>query len=205
MSIGSRNEQRGERTRAAILQAAQNQFAARGYDATTIRSVASEADIDPSMVMRYFGSKDGLFAAATAVDLRIPDLADVPREQVGRAVARHFISTWEAESSAPLRVLLSAALAGSAAADRMVRVFGSQLEPVIAATRAADPEEASRRAGLVASQVLGFALCRYVLRIPPLVTLSPAIAEEWLGPTIQRYITGEEPKPGAAVARMGHA
>src|ERR1700712_5774512 len=97
----------GERSRSRILTTAQAQFAERGYEAPTIRSVATEARIDPSMVMRYFGNKEGLFAAATAVELRIPDLAGVPSGELGAAVARHFVTTWEAETSAPLRVLLS--------------------------------------------------------------------------------------------------
>ena len=187
-------EQRGERTRTSILLAAQAEFAALGYEATTIRSVASTARIDPTMVMRYFGSKEGIFAAATAVDLQIPDLAGVPPEQVGRAVARHFVSTWESESARPLRVLLSSALGGSAPAARVVDIFSTQLEPIVSASHVADAAEASQRAGLVATQVLGFALCRYVLRIPPIAAMDPDLAAEWLAPNLQRYITGPLPR-----------
>jgi AcrR family transcriptional regulator len=183
----------GERSRARILTTAQAQFAERGYEATTIRSVATEARIDPSMVMRYFGNKEGLFAAATAVDLRIPDLAGVPHDELGVAVARHFVATWEAETSAPLRVLLSSALAGSAAADRVSEIFRTQLEPILQASGAADRSEARERAGLIASQVLGFALCRYVLRLSPIASLEPDVAVGWLGPTIQRYLTAPAP------------
>ena len=185
--------QRGERSRERILRTAQTQFAARGYEATTIRSVAAEAHIDPSMVMRYFRNKEGLFEAATAVELRIPDLSAVPRDELGRAVASHFVDTWEAETSAPLRVLLSSALSGSAAAERVTEVFRTQLEPIVRASGAVDQREATERAGLIASQVLGFALCRYVLLLPPIVALEPAAAVAWLGPTIQRYLV--EPAP----------
>ena len=66
---------RSEGTRRAILDAARNLFAARGYEQTTIRAVAGRADIDASMVMRYFGSKAGLFAAAATLDLDAPNLA----------------------------------------------------------------------------------------------------------------------------------
>jgi AcrR family transcriptional regulator len=146
------------------------------------------------MVMRYFGNKEGLFAAATAVDLRIPDLAGVPHDDLGRTVARHFIATWEAETSAPLRVLLSSALAGSAAAARVSEIFRTQLEPFLRVSGAADPLEASERAGLVAAQVIGFALCRYVIRLAPITSLEPEMAVEWLGPTIQRYLTAPPPE-----------
>src|SRR4029434_4340364 len=55
---------KSQRTRAAILQAAQELFATQGYERTTVRDVAARAAIDPAMVMRYFGSKEGLFARA---------------------------------------------------------------------------------------------------------------------------------------------
>ncbi|MDJ0356612.1 TetR family transcriptional regulator [Paenarthrobacter sp. PH39-S1] len=189
---------RGERSQERILSTAQSQFAARGYEATTIRSVATEAHIDPSMVMRYFGSKEGLFAAATSVELRIPDLAGVPRDELGVAVARHFMSTWEAETSAPLRVLLSSALSGSAAAARVSEIFRTQLEPIIRASGTADGREANERAGLISTQVLGFALCRYVLRLPPIVSLEPDAAIGWLAPVIQRYLVAPAPERRAA-------
>src|SRR5919199_3152362 len=122
--------QQSERARSAILRAAQHRFSESGYDGTTIRDVAADAAIDPSMVIRYYGSKDGLFAAATAVDLAFPDLGAIPRAEVGTAVAQHFISLWETDSSGtPLRVLLSSALAGGVAADTMSRIFATQLQP----------------------------------------------------------------------------
>jgi hypothetical protein len=62
---------------------------------TAARGVAEDAEIDPSMVMRYFGSKEGLFAAALDVDLALPDLSPVPRDQVGVALAGHFVDHWE--------------------------------------------------------------------------------------------------------------
>ena len=68
---------KSQRTQAAILQAAQELFATQGYERTTVRDVAAQAAIDPAMVMRYFGSKEGLFARATAFDLQLPDLSQV--------------------------------------------------------------------------------------------------------------------------------
>ena len=72
-------------TKAVILAAARERFAESGFERATIRAIAADANIDPSMVMRYFGNKDQLFAAAADFDLQIPDLSDVDREQVGRA------------------------------------------------------------------------------------------------------------------------
>src|SRR4051794_38214336 len=70
-------ERKSDKTRAAILSAARAEFHRHGYDRTSIRAVAATAQIDPSMVMRYYGSKEGLFAAAVDVDLQLPDLSGV--------------------------------------------------------------------------------------------------------------------------------
>src|SRR3954453_22089040 len=89
----SRRE-RAERTRAAILRAARERFAADGYEGTTIRAVAAAAGVDPSMVMRYYGSKQGLFAAAAEFDLALPDLSQVPAERLGETGGAHFLTRW---------------------------------------------------------------------------------------------------------------
>lgn len=182
--------QQAQRSRATILTAAQRRFAETGYERTTIRAIAADASIDASMVMRYFGNKEGLFVAATQIDLALPDLSHVPRKDLGEAAARHFLNRWEEEETGgPLRVLLSTALAGSAAAKKMNAIFRNQLTPVVAAAGTSDTEKAAERAGMVATQILGFALCKYVLRLPPIAALDHDAAVRWLTPTIQSYLT----------------
>jgi AcrR family transcriptional regulator len=181
---------RSEDTRSAILAAARSRFAAEGYGATTIRAVAADAGIDPSMVMRYYGSKDGLFAAAIDIELRLPDLSRAPRRQLGPALVRHWIELWEADDSTELlHVLLRSAITNEHAADRLRSVFGQQVMRTI--TDVVDnPEEAAVRAGLVSSQMLGLALTRHILKLPPVVAIDQATLVATVGPTIQRYITG---------------
>ncbi|WP_344211551.1 TetR/AcrR family transcriptional regulator [Kribbella sancticallisti] len=180
-------ERRSDRTRAAILGAARERFAADGYERATIRAIAADAAIDPAMVMRYFGNKEKLFAAAAEFDLRLPDLSAVPREQVGAALTNHFLDRWEDDES--LKALLRASVTNEVAAERMRQLFAEQLGPVIGSL--ADPASTATRAGLVATQALGFALCRYVLALPPVAALTREEAVAWLGPTITRYLTGE--------------
>jgi tetracycline repressor-like protein len=76
----------------------------------------------------------------------------------------------------------------------MRSIFRDQLGP-LAEVLSPDPEEARTRAGLVASQVLGMALCRYVLELPPVVALTPEEVVRWLAPTVQGYLAGEAPPP----------
>jgi AcrR family transcriptional regulator len=172
-----------EQTKAVILAAAREQFARAGFERATIRAIAADADIDPSMVMRYFGNKDQLFAAAADFDLELPDLSGVARDELGATLVDHFMNRWERDEV--LIVLLRASATNAEAAQRMRAMFASQLLPVVATINADEPQ---RRAALIATQTLGLALCRYVLQLPPIVAMPHDEAVSWLGPTVQRYL-----------------
>jgi AcrR family transcriptional regulator len=181
---------KSERTRGAILQAARELFGELGYERTTVRDIAARAAIDPAMVIRYFGSKDALFAQASAVDLKLPDLTTTAPAQFGDSLIRHFLDIWEGPSSnGTMTILLRTAASNEDAAAKVRNVFAGQVLPMLA--RVADPAEAGTRAGLIASQLLGLALCRYILKVPPVVAMSPERIVACFGPLLQRHITGE--------------
>ncbi|MDN3351025.1 TetR family transcriptional regulator [Actinomadura sp. DC4] len=176
---------RSEETRNAILAAARRRFADDGYERATIRAIAADAGIDPSMVMRYYGSKDGLFAAAVDVALHLPALDDLPREGRGEILVDHFLRLWEGEGADDvLTVLLRSAVTNEAAADRMRTIFATQVGSVL--SRSAD---GPARAALISTQLLGLALCRYILRIPEAVALDTETLVRSLGPTVERYLS----------------
>lgn len=181
---------RSEASRTAILEAARERFAAEGYERATVRAIAHDAGIDPSMVMRYYGSKEGLFATVIDVELDFPDLGEVDRDRLGVVLVTHFLDLWERDTV--LRTLLRVGVTNESGAERLRQVFGTQLVPAARAF-APDPAEAERRAALVASQVLGMALVRYVLRFGPAAEMPPADVIAWLAPTVQRYLTAQEP------------
>jgi AcrR family transcriptional regulator len=183
---------RSEASRAAILSAARERFAADGYERATIRAIAADANIDPAMVMRYYGSKEKLFAAAAEFDLRLPDVTGLAPEEIGRTFVGHFLTIWEEDET--LMALLRAAVTNEAAAERMRDIFATQVTRAIGPL-APDPALASTRAVLAASQLLGLALCRYALRLPPAVAMTRDEVVAWLGPTLQRYLIGDPPPP----------
>ncbi|MEV4322738.1 TetR family transcriptional regulator [Microbispora rosea] len=170
-------------TKAVILAAARERFAADGYDKATIRAIAADARIDPAMVMRYFGTKEKLFAAAAEFDLELPELAP---DQAGAGLVRHFLRKWEADEG--LQVLLRTGVTNEAAAERMRTIFAGQVMPLVI-DLTGDPERAPVRASLIASQVLGLALSRYILKFPPMVAATEEELIAWLSPTVQRYLT----------------
>lgn len=181
---------KSDRTRAAILEAARRLFAERGPAATTVRDVAAAAGIDPALVIRYFGSKDVLFLRAAEFELQLPPPDAQDPSRVGERLVRHFLALWEGpQANMAMAVLLRSAASNAASAQQVRDIFTTQVMPAIAklGTRAT----AGRRAGLVATQLLGLALCRYVLLLPPVAQMKPEEIVKFVGPTIQRYALGQ--------------
>jgi AcrR family transcriptional regulator len=190
--------QRSEKTRTAILNAARQMLASRGYEATTIRAVAAAAGIDPSMVMRYYGNKEGLFAAAVDVDLQLPDATALPHDNIGNLLAHHVISRWEGELSDEfITLLLRSAGTNSAAAEQFRLIFERQLLKFVQRLAGRGPE-ARRRAAMVSSHVLGVAYCRYILELPAVTELDGQTLANTLGPVLQHYLTGDLDGPVTA-------
>lgn len=191
---------KSDRTRTRILEASRTLFAQLGYEATTVRSIAEMAGIDPSMVIRYFGSKDALFALT--VDFQMGNVAaPLSRDRTpGQKGVRHFLRLWEGEDANPaLPILLRTASSSTLAADRLRRLFESQIRRLIEhlAGRPVDPE----RAALIASQMLGFAYCRYILQIEAVANMAQDRVVTLLGEVVDYHLRMEDPlrqEPDAA-------
>jgi AcrR family transcriptional regulator len=178
---------RSEGTRRAIVDAARAMFAARGYEQTTIRAVAARAGVDASMVMRYFQSKAGLFAAAVTTDLQVPDLRSVSAGHRGEVLVRYFVDRWEGPvADDKLIALLRTAVTSEAVAGQVQAIMGQRLAERIAALGG---EQAPGRAALIAAQLLGLALCRYILRFEPLASLAVDEVVAAVAPSVDRYLT----------------
>jgi AcrR family transcriptional regulator len=177
---------KSERTKTAILAAARAAFTERGYENTTIRAIASAAEVDPALVMRYFGSKKQLFAMAADFKLGAAFPPKIAHDDVGRTLADNYLRLWEGgEPGLPL--LLRSAASSEQAAERIREIFEKQTVPLIAAI--SGKAGARERAALVVSQTLGMALCRYILKIPPLVSMPRERLVDAIGKTLQRYMT----------------
>lgn len=187
---------KSDRTRAAILEAARAMFAEHGYEGTTVRAIAERASIDPSMIIRYFGGKDGLFSLASKVEIGLPDIDPAAPGPIGAMLVGHFLELWEGSGKGMgLVILLRAAATNEAAAERIRTIFREEVLP--AAARFGDPATAEARAGLVVSQLFGLALCRYILAIPPVAAMSRVEIQGYLGPVVERYLLGDGHGPEA--------
>ncbi|WP_431238388.1 TetR family transcriptional regulator [Mycolicibacterium aichiense] len=178
----------GEVTRSRILAEARSQFGERGFERTTIRSIASAAGVDPALVMHYFETKAQLFAAASRLAITFPDLTGVAPERVVDLLLPLFVEVWGPHG--PFLPLLRSAATNRVAADALLGVFVDQVSPALAAVV---PDRPAERAALVGSQMLGLAVGRYVLGLPPLVAMDDATLTEWLRPVVAHYLG--EPAP----------
>ena len=184
------------RSREQILTAARESFAATGYDATTIRGVATTAGVDPALVHYFFGTKDGLFAAVMELPLNPSQVADEVLagdvDGLGERLARRFLEVWDDPVTGPPLVgLIRGAASHEPSADQLREIVGRAILLRIAASLGRP--DAVLRANLCAAELIGTALLRYVLRVEPLASTDPAVLVGWLGPTLQRYLASVSP------------
>jgi AcrR family transcriptional regulator len=185
-------------TREDIIRAAREIFATNGYEGASLRAVARGAGVDAALVHHYFDGKADLFMAAMALpfDPRHVHLAAKTEAAAsgcsGAATVEGFLAMWDlAEGTGSSFASCAGAMAASATVADAFREFVK--ERVWEQIRPMDEESETTsdiRRGLVASQLLGLAFARYVLRVPPLSTDPPADIGRWAGPTLDRYSTG---------------
>ncbi|WP_326698180.1 TetR family transcriptional regulator [Streptomyces sp. NBC_01754] len=185
-------EAAGPDARSRILGAAREQFAAHGYDKTSVRGIARAAEVDPALVHHYFGTKDEVFAAAVELSfepaLALSEILGAPAEELGERLARYFIGVWENPvSRGPLVAVLRSALTHEAAAN-VLRDFVLRrlLERIAAELDVPDP---TFRAELAASHMIGIVVLRYVVQTEPLASAAPERIVAMVAPTLQRYLT----------------
>jgi AcrR family transcriptional regulator len=184
-------------TRGEIIEAAKRVFAAKGYDGASLRAVAREAEVDPALVHHYFDGKASLFVAAMSLPFDPAQVAGRPPDAgsggaLGAGIVTGFLTMWDrAEGSGSSFASCVAAMATSASVADAMREFVAERvwkgKPV-----QSDESEATtiRRRTLVSSQLMGLALTRYILRMPPISTASPAEIGQWAGPTLDKYLFG---------------
>jgi AcrR family transcriptional regulator len=174
-------------TKSRILKAAREAFATVGYERATVRKVAEMANIHPSMVMRYFDSKERLFAVSSGFDLHLPDFAGVPRARIGEALVGAFLDRWEIRGEAgDMPALLRLSVTHPDGRQKAIEVFTQQVSPALRAViRSSHPEVCT---ALIATQLVGMAFLRYVIQLPSVARLSREELISYLGETVQRYV-----------------
>lgn len=200
MSNGRTGRRKGNPdTRAQILDAARDAFAEHGFDRATIREIARRADVDPALVHHYFGSKDKLLLAT--IDAPVDPVELIPRivgpgvDGLGERLVGAFITVWDGPAGARGAVLLRSAVSHPLML-RLLREFLARTLRVAADRLGVTIDHPGFRGSLIASQMLGLAMTRYVLKVEPLAGAPAEVVAAMVGPTIQRYV--EAPLPESA-------
>ncbi|WP_067719993.1 TetR/AcrR family transcriptional regulator [Nocardia yamanashiensis] len=181
-------------TREAILDAARVRFAEVGFDKASIRSIATAASVDPALVHHYFGTKQQLFAAALELpidpEVVLAQIAAAPVDQLGETIIRAVLTVWDS----PIGIQAVAAFRGllSQGDPALARTF--LLEVVLKDVRTrvdSPPGTGLKRATLAASQLAGLLVTRKIVQLEPIASMPIEELTAIVGPTLQRYFTGD--------------
>lgn len=184
-------------SREAVLAAAKVRFAAEGYEKTTLRSIADDANVDPSMVLYLFGSKADLFREALRLIIDPAALVaaltggvdDEP--DIGTRMVRTYLRIWESPDTGPSMVAMLQSATSNSDAHDAFRAFMQNYVLTAVSDVLGGGDEARLRSMLAASQLVGAAVLRYVMKVAPLATLSGDEMVRLLAPTVTRYLTAD--------------
>jgi AcrR family transcriptional regulator len=181
-------------TRESILDAARRLFADKGFDATTVRAIAADAGVDPAMIHHFWGTKEELFRATLQFPIdpatEIPEITAGGKDEIGVRLARTFVRIWDSPVGTTGAALIRSAMSNDWTLRLMREFLTTQILRRVVAELDLDPKEAPLRVSLVASQLAGLAMMRYIIKLEPLASLPSDQVVTLVGPTIQRYVTG---------------
>lgn len=189
-------------SREAVLAAAKARFAAEGYEKTTLRAIADDAGVDPAMVLYLFGSKADLFRESLRLvldpDRLVRALAGEPGDtaDIGTRMVRTYLQIWELPESGPTMITMLQSATSNSDAHEAFRSFMQGYVLTAVSGVLGGGEQARLRAMLAASQLVGTAMLRYVMKIPPLAAISGDELVRLIAPTVTRYLTADAAELG---------
>ena len=181
-------------TRGQIITAARHAFAAKGFAGASMRAIAAEAGVDAALIHHYFENKQQLFLATVALPLDMPqkleNIAVGDRDGMGERLVRTVLGVWDSDLQPSLVAAVRTTLTDPALTKSVGEFLALEIIGHLLHRDDLPAEEANRRAGLAASQVLGLVMGRYVLQLPFLVGRRTEDLVIEVGPTVQRYLDG---------------
>ena len=184
----------GTDTREALLTAAREVFIEQGFNGATVRAIATKAGVDAAMVNHWFGSKEGLFGEAV---LKLPFnpqdiikiLLSADPDDIGRTIVHTFVTTWDTTGGGVFTALMRSITSHEEAAVMLRDFFFKHVFMQVIGKLA--PDNYEFRATLVATQIVGMGMVRYVAKFEPFASADIDTVAAAIAPTLQRYITGK--------------
>ena len=175
-----------------MLRAAKQRFAVEGYEKTTLRAIADDARVDPSMVLYLFGSKAELFRESLRLIIDPAVLVAALEDgdgDIGTRMVRSYLGIWEHPDTAASMVAMLQSATSNPDAHEAFRAFMQTYVLTAVSGALGGGEHARMRALLAATNLVGTAILRYVMRVPPLADLEPEQVVTLIGPAVTRYLT----------------
>ncbi|GAA2807673.1 TetR/AcrR family transcriptional regulator [Crossiella cryophila] len=183
----------GAESKQRILDTARDLFGRHGYGGTTVRAVATAAGVDPAMVFYFFGTKQGLFAAAIEMSASTPPAIESiftdGLDGIGERVIRTLLDNLDNSERTPLVMLTRSAPTDNQSETLLREFIDREITDRLAALL--DTPDAALRAGMVNVQILGLAVARYIVRIEPIASASVEELVTRFGPLVQQCLTGQ--------------
>jgi AcrR family transcriptional regulator len=184
----------GEGSRDQILAAARGLFAEQGFEGTSLRQVARKAGVDPAMVHHFFSGKDELFSRSVGLPADpgqvFAGVAASAPGQRAEAIVRAVLRLWDSPAQRSLLAFLRGTIGSTAKTALLKDLVARTALPRIMAGVPGTADEVAMRGNLMASQLVGLVLVRYVVRLEPLASASQDDVVRLVAPNIQRYLTG---------------
>jgi AcrR family transcriptional regulator len=186
-------------SREAVLRAAKQRFAVEGYEKTTLRSIADDAHVDPSMVLYLFGSKAELFRESLRLIIDPDALAVAIAEgddDIGTRMVRTYLEIWEHPDTAASMVAMLQSATSNSDAHEAFRAFMQTYVLTAVSGALGGGEHARLRAMLAATNLVGTAILRYVMRVDPLAALPAEDVVKLIAPSVNRYLSASADELG---------
>ncbi|WHT23315.1 TetR family transcriptional regulator [Crossiella sp. CA-258035] len=182
----------GAESKQRVLQVARELFDQNGYSGTTVRAIATAAEVDPAMVFYFFGTKQGLFSAVIDMSGNVPPAIESifagSLGTIGERIVRTLVQNLDKSDRTPL-VMLTRSAPTDPKSEALLREFIDREITDRLAALLGTPD-AALRAGMVNVQILGLAVARYIVRIEPIASSSADELATMFGPLVQHCLTG---------------
>jgi AcrR family transcriptional regulator len=191
--------------RAAVLGAARRLFAQHGYEGTSIRAIAAEADVNHALVVTYFGGKEALFTEALG-RFEIPrDALAGSIEDMGARIARAYLERWENMTEDDPWLALVRSSFSHEGSYRLLRAELEAQQSVPLRDALGGTGEGAARSAMVECLIAGMIMTRYIYRLEPAGSLPAAAFEAAFAHSLQQAITGPLPTAPGGQAADGQA
>lgn len=173
-----------------MLAAARRLFAANGYAHTSVRAIAAEADVNPALVVTYFGGKEALFMEVVGRFTISREALAGGIDGMGARLARMYVDRWENMSEDdPWPALARSALSHEGSARLLRSALEEQYAPLHEVL--GDSDEGRARTAMVRCLIAGMIMERYLYALEPVRSVPVASFEAALAGALQHALSGQ--------------